>query len=165
MVRGRFPFGLAIISIADSNGFSGSTKVRSQSSSSVNRERNTRTKFSLIFPKASKNVSLATKSISEMVDRSDSFAWIKSSFWEVMKSYLILISSYASIAIGLMGPILSSFSLCFCTISFRFSSLNSSNSESTRGFSAMRVSNSISNSTFSRSFIPAILRRTSLIWF
>ena len=76
----RLPFGLAIISMADSNGLSGSTKVRSQSSCSVKSDLNTRTKFSLIFPKASKKVSLATKSISDMVERRDSLALIKSSF-------------------------------------------------------------------------------------
>ena len=48
MVSGRFPFGLAIMSISESSGLLGSANFKSQSSPSLNNERKTRTKCSLI---------------------------------------------------------------------------------------------------------------------
>ncbi len=92
MVSGRFPFGLAIMSISDSSGREGSANRRSQSSPSLNNERNTETKCSLIFAKASIKVWLATPSISLMVLKSDSLAFTRSSFCTRMKSFRSLIS-------------------------------------------------------------------------
>ena len=50
-ILGFLPLGLALISIFDSKGLSSSSRIRLQLSSSVNNERNTLMKFSLICSK------------------------------------------------------------------------------------------------------------------
>src|SRR5690606_115718 len=72
--NGRLPFGRAIISISDSNGFAGSVNTISQESSWLNSERNTCTKFSRTVLKAYINLSLAVWSISLIVAIKDALA-------------------------------------------------------------------------------------------
>src|SRR5690606_37600929 len=78
--NGRFPFGLAMISISDSSGLVGSDRIRSQVSSSLNNDRNTVMKFSRTRVNASMNFSRAVSSISWMVSSNEFFASIKSCF-------------------------------------------------------------------------------------
>ena len=81
MESGLFPFGFAMISISDSNGFEGSANIRSQLSSSLNSDRKTSIKCFLTFIKASINFSLAVSSISLMVCNKEAFASERSFFW------------------------------------------------------------------------------------
>ncbi len=153
IVNGRFPFGLAMISISDSSGLFGLASLMSQSSSSLNNERNTRRKWSRTWLKASIKVWLATPSISLIVLISDSFAFNRSSFCVRMKSLRCLISWYASMAIGLIGPMLSSLSRILLT-SWRILSSSASRSAATSScvVSLNTVSRSTLNSTDNLSF-------------
>ena len=114
---GFLPLGLAMISIFDSKGLSSSSRIRLQLSSSVNNERNTLMKFSLICSKAFINCFVAVCSISLIVSRSESLAMIISSRCVEIDSYRSLISLNASTAKGFISPKLASLFFSFSTFS------------------------------------------------